>query len=140
MLILADMAVERHADDLGQALAHLERPGAVAAERRHFQVAHEAGMVGHEIDPLRDRKIHQAADVALDELGADNAHRPDIRPGVELRDGMAAQQRREFVHHPDARAAGVDIARHALADADAVRIGEAQRPVGVDVDIEPSGG
>ena len=100
MLILADMAVERHADDLGQALAHLERPCAVAAERRHFQIAHQARMVGHEIDPLRDREIHQAADVALDELGADNAHRPDIRPGVEIRDGMAAQQRREFVHHP----------------------------------------
>ena len=59
---------------------------------------------------------------------------PGKQAGLEM-----AEQFHELIEHADPRATGVDETRHALIDADGVGIGEAQRPIGVDMDVHPAG-
>ena len=71
-------------------------------------------------------------------MRADDAHWSDIGAGVEIGDSVAGKQGGELVHHVDTGTAAVDVSGHALRDADAVGIGEAERPVGMDVNVYPT--
>ena len=93
-------------------------------------------MVGDGIHPFGDRDLHQRARVALDVVDADQAHRPEPEPGIEVCDGALLQQREELVERADPRPARLDEAGHALPDAQAVRIRESERAVCVDVDVD----
>src|SRR6185503_7652774 len=53
-------------------------------------------------------------------------------------DGALVQEREEFLERADTGPAGLDEGRGALIDADRVRVGEAQRAVGVHVDVDPA--
>ncbi len=139
-LVLPDMGVERQAEDFREPLGEPGRPAAIAAEGADLQVAHKAGMRLHEIEPVGDRHIRDRAHIAFDEVEAQDAERPQIRPGVKAGDRAPAQQREELVERADAGTARLHIRRHALIDANAVGIGEAERAVDVDVDVDPARG
>src|SRR5262249_14205702 len=108
-LVLADMGVERQAESLGEALGELGRTIAVAAERAALEVTYQARMRLLEIEPVGDRNVGDGADVALDEVQAENAERPQVRPGVEARYRVPAEQREEFIERADAGTAGFDV-------------------------------
>ena len=137
-LMLADMGVKRQVEDLRETLADLGRPIAIAAERADLDVAKQARMRLLEIEPIGDRDVGQRADVGFDEVQSEDAERPDVRTGIKRRLGLAFEQRQELVECADAGTAGLDIGRHALADADAVGIGKAQRSIDVNVNVDPA--
>ena len=91
-----------------------------------------------EIHPAGDRHVAERADIAFDEVQAEQAHRTDERTGIKAGLEMA-EQLHELVEHADARPAGIDEARDALIDADRIGIGKAERAVGVNVDVDPAG-
>ena len=89
-LMLADMRVERQIEDFREPLADLGRAIAVAAEGTHLDVAQQTGMRFLEIQPVRNRDVGDGADVGFDEVQAEDAERPDVRPGIETGFGPAA--------------------------------------------------
>ena len=91
-----------------------------------------------EVEPIGDRDVGQRADIGFDEVQTENSERPDVGTGIKRGLGPAFEQREELVERADAGPAGLDIGRHALADADAVGIGKAQGSVDVDVNVDPA--
>ena len=137
-LKLADMHVERQTENFGEALRQLQRAGAVVADGVAFQIAKPVPVLLGKIEPTRDRDIAQGADVALDEVEAEKTHRPNERADVKI--GFErVHDRHELVERVDPRTAGLDKRRHALIHADAVGVGEAERAISVDVNVDPSG-
>ena len=95
-------------------------------------------MLSGEIEPPVDRDVAQGAHVALEEIEAEQAHGADERTAVEI--GLErAHDCDELVERIDARTACLDEGGDAVIDADAVGIGEAERAVGVDVNVDPAG-
>ena len=137
-LMLADMGVERQVEDFREALADLGRPIAIAAERADLDVAQQARMRLLEVEPIGDRNVGQRADIGFDEVQTEDAERPNVRAGIKRGLGLAFEQRQELVERADAGSAGLDIGRHALADADAVGIGKAQSSIDVNVNVDPA--
>ena len=137
-LVFADMGVKRQVEDLRETLADLVWPIAVAAERADLDVPQQARMRLVEIDPIGDRDVGQRADIGFDEVQPEDSQRPDVRTGIKRGLGPAFEQREEFVERADAGPAGLDIGRHALADADAIGIGKAEGSIDVNVNVDPA--
>ncbi len=137
-LVFADMGVKRQVEDFRETLADLVWPIAVAAERADLDVPQQARMRLMEIEPIGDRDVGQRADIGFDEVQPEDSERPDVRTGIKRGLGPAFEQREELVECADAGPAGLDIGRHALADADAIGIGKAQGSIDVDVNVDPA--
>ncbi len=136
-LELADVHVERQVEYFRKPFGELERSGAVFADGVAFQVTQQASVLLREIQPAVDGHIAEGPHIALDEIEAEKPHRPDERPDVEA--GFERiHDRHELVERVDTGTACFDEGRHALIDPDAVRIGEAERAVGMDMKVDPA--
>src|SRR5262245_26742657 len=136
-LELSDVHVERKVEDFGKSLSELQSARTIIANRVALDVAKHVAMFFGKVHPAGDRNVAECTDIALDEIQAKQAHRTN--EGARIKTGFKiAQERHELVEHADTRTARVDKAGDALIHANRIRIGKAQRAVGVHVDVDPA--